>query len=101
MSPAPVPIPPLPRPTNRSDADSDATNARPPLPEICCSDTALASGHPSQPAVLINPSPFADALIRLIHRTSPLADGVGAGAGVGAGSVAGPGDGAGVGAGAA
>ena len=97
MSPGPVPIPPAARPTNRNEADSDAMKVSVPVLEICCSDTALASGHPSHPPVFLSPPLVDDMLIRLIQLTDPVGEGPGAGAGAGVGAGVG---GAGVGEGA-
>src|SRR5688572_18095496 len=100
MSLGPAPTPPLPSPTNRSDPDSGAANSSVPVPEIWCAETADASGHPSQPAVLTSPPPCSATLIRLIQLTDPPVIGAGDGAGTGAGAGAGAGPGAGAGAGA-
>src|SRR5688572_1704198 len=98
MSPGPVPRPPDARPTKRRAPLSGATNRRTPFPEICCSDTAVASAHPPQPDVFCRLDPFAVTLMRLIQLTPPPETG-GAGAGAGAGAGDGWGVGAGAGAG--
>src|SRR5687767_138989 len=65
-----------------------------PFPESEFDDTALASGHPSQPPVFTRLVPVADRLMVNAHCTGSVTDGA-VGVGVGAGSV-----GVGVGAGA-
>ena len=65
-----------------------------------CSDAALASAQPPQPAVFVRLLPDAVTLTRLIHRAASNDPGAGAGTGAGAGAGVGAGVGVGVGAGA-
>src|SRR5438128_4137917 len=89
MSAGVVPTPALPRPTNRSELPSSVENCSMPLPLICWFDTAVASGQPLQPPILVSVAPLSATFTRLIQVALPAAGVVGAvGAGVvGAGVV--------------
>src|SRR5258705_13494869 len=86
MSPGAVPLPPAPRPTKRSEVVSSVVNCNMPFPLICCWDTALPSGQPLHPPLLVNVAPLAVTLTRLIHVALPVDGVVGVGV-VGAGVV--------------
>src|SRR6185503_4223881 len=81
-----VPMPPLPRPTNRSVLLSSVENCSMPLPLTCWLDTAVPSGQPLQPPLLVSVAPLCATLMRLIQVALPAAGAVGAGV-VGAGVV--------------
>ncbi len=90
-------------PTNRSAATSETENCR--LPdEICCSETAPASGQPLHPPLFCSVLPLAATFTCMLQLIEPLTgtgtfttgDGVGVlstGAGVGAGDGVGAGGG--------